>query len=148
MSIDVTILRARGLVYIRYSGFAWLDDTIAALDAYGNHPDFRPGHKQLVDMARVTGIERDYVKFMKLQAKKAEVFLFRRGADAAGLLCAQPDGDRDGGTHGPLVGAVGCRHPDDPARRGGGAAHPRPARRVVRGALAGRALTRSENRPA
>jgi len=89
MSIDVTILRARGLVYIRYSGFAWLDDTVSALDAYGNHPDFRPGHKQLVDMARVTGIERDYVKFMKLQAKKAEVFL--SAEEQTLLVCYAPN---------------------------------------------------------
>ncbi|MFO7920820.1 hypothetical protein DZD18_00385 [Rhodobacteraceae bacterium W635] len=75
MPVDVTILRQRGLVYIRYSGFARLDDTIAALDAYGAHPDFRPGQKQLVDMSRVTGMERDYVKFMKIQARKAEIFL-------------------------------------------------------------------------
>ena len=89
MSVDVTILRQRGLVYIRYSGFAWLDDTIAALDAYAAHPDFRPGQKQLVDMSRVTGIERDYVKFMKLQARKAEVFL---SAEAQTLLvCYAPN---------------------------------------------------------
>lgn len=88
MPVDVTIFRERGLVYVCYTGFARLDETIAALNAYAAHPDFRPGQKQLVDMRDVTGIERDYVKFMKVQARKADIFM---GGDCQTLLvCYAP----------------------------------------------------------
>lgn len=88
MPVDVRIFRQRGLVYVRYSGFARLDDTIEALGAYAAHPDFRPGQKQLVDMGSVTGMERDYVKFMQMQARKADIFL--AGEQQTLLVCYAP----------------------------------------------------------
>ncbi|MFD2856475.1 hypothetical protein ACFSZS_19270 [Seohaeicola zhoushanensis] len=44
-----------------------------------HHPDFRPGQKQLVDLSRVTGFERDYTKLFSLQALKAEAFVTGAG---------------------------------------------------------------------
>ncbi len=38
------------------------------------HPECRPGQKQLVDLAGVTGFDQDYAKLFALQAKKADVF--------------------------------------------------------------------------
>lgn len=70
MAIDFRIFPDRGLVYVRYQGMARLADTGAAFDAYLNHPDYRTGQKQLVDLSKLTGIEDDFVGLMKLQAQK------------------------------------------------------------------------------
>ena len=80
MAISFRIFPAKGLVYVRYSGFATLDEGFAAFGQYAHHPDFRPGQKQLVDLAEITGMEKDYVKLFALQAKKAEIFMGSGGA--------------------------------------------------------------------
>ncbi len=74
MSVSYRIFPDRGLVYVRYQGFARVADTQAAFAAYTVDPDCRPGQKQLVDLRAVTGFERDYAKLMQLQALKAEMF--------------------------------------------------------------------------
>ncbi|WP_146345119.1 hypothetical protein [Falsiphaeobacter marinintestinus] len=74
MSVSFRILADRGLVYVRYDGMARVADTFAAFSEYVAHPDCKPGQKQLVDLSRLTGFERDYFKIMSLQAKKAELF--------------------------------------------------------------------------
>ncbi|WP_254656006.1 hypothetical protein [Wenxinia marina] len=68
------IFPERGLVYVRYEGFADLDGTAEAFAAYAAHPDFRPGQRQLVDLSGVTGFDRDFVKLIRLQAQKAGEF--------------------------------------------------------------------------
>lgn len=75
MPVSFQIFPERGLVYVRYEGFAVLDESFQVFEAYAAHPDFRPGQKQLVDLSRITGMERDYVKLFALQARKADVFL-------------------------------------------------------------------------
>jgi hypothetical protein len=75
MPVSFKIFRDRGLVYVKYEGFALLDESARTFAAYAAHPEFRPGQKQLVDLAGVTGIEKDYVKLFALQARKADVFL-------------------------------------------------------------------------
>lgn len=74
MSVTFQILPARGLVYVRYEGFAKVADTSAALTEYAAHPDCRPGQKQLVDMTRMTGFEPAYGDLMAVQAQKADLF--------------------------------------------------------------------------
>ena len=74
MSVSYRIFPNRGLVYVRYQGFALVADTERAFAAYTVDPDCRPGQKQLVDLRGVTGFERDYTKLMQLQARKAELF--------------------------------------------------------------------------
>jgi hypothetical protein len=83
MPVSFKIFRDRGLVYVKYEGFALLDESARTFAAYAAHPEFRPGQKQLVDLAGVTGIEKDYVKLFALQARKADVFL---GSGAQTLL--------------------------------------------------------------
>lgn len=75
MSVSYQIMPDRSLVYVRYSGFIRLADTFAVFGAYARDPDRRPGQKQLVDLARVTGMEKDYTGLMKLQAEKAGTFM-------------------------------------------------------------------------
>lgn len=75
MPVTFTILPERGLVFVRYTGFAWLDESFEAFGRYAAHPDFRPGQKQLVDLSGVTGVETDYVRLFALQARKADEFV-------------------------------------------------------------------------
>ena len=74
MPVSYRILPARGLVYVRYEGYARLDDTFEAFARYSRDPDARPGQKQFVDLSRLTGFERDFARLMELQANKADVF--------------------------------------------------------------------------
>ncbi|MHA7868908.1 MAG: hypothetical protein ACX93U_15555 [Salipiger thiooxidans] len=75
MSVTFQILPEHGIVYVRYEGFSRLDDTMRAFDDYARHPQSHPGQKHLVDLSNVTGIESDFIGLMKLQAKKADIFL-------------------------------------------------------------------------
>lgn len=75
MTVCYEILEEAGLVYVRYEGFARIAETMAAFQSYLEDPGFRPGQKQLVDLSRVTGWERDYAALLEIQAKKAEGFL-------------------------------------------------------------------------
>lgn len=72
MPISFHILRSRGLVYVKYEGEISIADSARAFSSYGTDPDFRPGQKQLVDLADVTGWEPDFPRLMALQAQKAE----------------------------------------------------------------------------
>lgn len=72
MPVKLDILPERGLVVVRYAGFASNDDTLAATKDYLAHPHYSVGQKQLVDLTNITGYEKDYVRFMKMQADKAE----------------------------------------------------------------------------
>ena len=75
MPVNFYILPDRGLVVVRYSGFAAIEDTMAASKSYIAHSDYAAGQKQLVDMTQITGYEKDYVQFMNMQAEKAERFV-------------------------------------------------------------------------
>lgn len=74
MSLTFQILPSRGLVFVKYQGFLKVADTFAAFGEYMQHPDCRPGQKQLVDLADITGFEKDFANLFALQAKKVEVF--------------------------------------------------------------------------
>lgn len=75
MPVSFHIFKERGLVYVRYEGFATPDESLTAFGEYAQHPDCRPGQKQIVDFSKVTGFSNDFVKLMELQANKAEVFM-------------------------------------------------------------------------
>ncbi|MDO6592159.1 hypothetical protein DS901_00025 [Loktanella sp. D2R18] len=72
MPVEFNILPKRGLVVVRYSGYATVNDTLAATEAYVSHPEYVAGQKQLVNMTEVTGFEKNYVQFMGMQAQKTE----------------------------------------------------------------------------
>ncbi len=74
MSVSFRIIPSIGLVYVRYDGHAKMSDTLQAFASYAQHPEFRPGQKQLVDLSKVTGWDEDYLELMKAQALKAEAF--------------------------------------------------------------------------
>lgn len=64
-----------GLAFVRYTGFALLDDSFAAVGRYLQDPLFAPDQKQFVDLSGVTGFETDYARLFALQAKKAEALM-------------------------------------------------------------------------
>ena len=72
MALEFDIIPDRGLVLVRYSGHATIDDTMAATRAYVAHPNYVAGQKQLVDLTRIDSYEKDYVRFMEMQAGKAD----------------------------------------------------------------------------
>ena len=71
MAVEFRIVPERGLVVVCYTGHATIDDTSRASRAYVAHPNYSAGQKQLVDMTQITGYEKDYVRFMNMQAIKA-----------------------------------------------------------------------------
>jgi hypothetical protein len=75
MPVTFRILPRRGLVYVRYEGFAQLAETAEVFGRYMTHPDYAPGQKQIVDLAAVTAIEQDFARLLALQARKAEAFM-------------------------------------------------------------------------
>ena len=54
MPVEFKILPERGLVVVRYSGHAAVEDTLIATKAYISHPEYSAGQKQLVDMSGIT----------------------------------------------------------------------------------------------
>lgn len=48
-----------------------MDESSAAFARYVQHPDYRQGQKQLIDLDGVTEISADFPALMKLQAVKA-----------------------------------------------------------------------------
>ena len=72
MAVSFQILPARGLVIVTYRGDANVEETMRVFAEYVAHPDFQPGHKQLIDLTLITGYEKDFVRLMETQAIKAE----------------------------------------------------------------------------
>ena len=75
MSLRYHIFPDHGLVYVRYSGFVRISQTMQAFAQFAADPAAKTGSKQLVDLTRVTGYEANYAEIMKIQMSKAEVFL-------------------------------------------------------------------------
>ncbi|TDK49882.1 hypothetical protein [Antarcticimicrobium luteum] len=94
MSVSFRIFPDRGLVVVRYRGFARLDDTLAAFAEYAAHPESRPGQKQLVDLSGISGYETDFTKLMEVQARKADVFA-AEGAETLMVYLAPSKQTRD-----------------------------------------------------
>lgn len=75
MPISFQVLKSRALVFVQYQGIAGIDEAMKAFADYAKHPDCQPGQKQLVDLSKVKGVEKDFIKLMELQAQKADVFM-------------------------------------------------------------------------
>lgn len=73
MPVSVRVLPSRDLVVVTYSGSSQIAETEKAVSQYLGHPDYRPNHRHLVDVSRVTDVEHDFGRFMALQAKLLEV---------------------------------------------------------------------------
>lgn len=83
MPLSFRFVSARGLVFVRYEGYATVAETERALEAFGADPQARPGLSHLIDLADITGFEPDFVGLMAMQARKASLFV---DADHASLV--------------------------------------------------------------
>ncbi|MGH1369281.1 MAG: hypothetical protein ACRBCL_11760 [Maritimibacter sp.] len=73
MALTFQILPGEGIVYVKYTGVMTVQESFAQLAAYQAHPDFRPTHKHLVDLADITDFERNFPEIIRLQATKVEM---------------------------------------------------------------------------
>jgi hypothetical protein len=71
MPVTYRILRQLSLIYVRFDGYVGTEETIAAMQACGAHPDFRPEHRTIVDFSHATGYDRDWMGLMRMQAVAA-----------------------------------------------------------------------------
>jgi hypothetical protein len=72
LSVTFHILPQRQLVLFRYSGQVTLQESMDIVAAATAHPDYRPWMRQLCDLSSVTGVEHDFVKLLKMQARILE----------------------------------------------------------------------------
>ncbi|MFP7672998.1 hypothetical protein ACG74X_06525 [Marivita sp. S0852] len=72
MPATFQILADHNLVYVQYSGLMLVEDSLKAFGAYAQHPEARPGQRHLIDLSRITDMERDFARVMALQARKGE----------------------------------------------------------------------------
>ena len=72
MPVSFQILPRRQLVLFTYSGLVGLQEAMDAVADCASHPDYRPWLRQFCDLSRVTGVERNFPKLLKMQAKFAE----------------------------------------------------------------------------
>lgn len=77
MPATFQILPQHNLVYVRYSGMMLVEDSLRAFGAYATHPDARHGQRHLIDLSRITDMERDYARIMQLQALKGATLAMR-----------------------------------------------------------------------
>ena len=75
MPVSFTILPQRNLAIFTYSGEVTLQESSDAVAAATTHPDHRLGMRQLCDLSRVTGVERDFPALLKMQARMADSLL-------------------------------------------------------------------------
>ncbi|SHI86866.1 hypothetical protein SAMN05444000_103250 [Shimia gijangensis] len=92
MPVSFRILKSRGLVFVKYEGEARFDDTAQAFAEYAQHPDCRPGQKQLVDLSGITSMEKNFTKLMQLQAQKADVFAGNNAETLIVYYAPNPEG--------------------------------------------------------
>jgi hypothetical protein len=71
MPLNFRIFPQHGLCIVEYRGRMAMDESAAVFERYLQHPDYRPGQKQLIALDQVTEIATDFPGLMKLQAQKA-----------------------------------------------------------------------------
>ncbi len=75
MAVKIRIISEFGLAYVQFEGMVRLNEAIEAFRAYSMHPKYKPGQKQLVDFANITGFEKDFVGIMTMHAEMAETLV-------------------------------------------------------------------------
>lgn len=72
MPVTFKVLPRRNLVLFTYSGMVGMQESMEVVAAATCHPDYRPTMRQLCDLSRVTGVERDFPALLKMQARIVE----------------------------------------------------------------------------
>lgn len=92
MAVSFELIPSRGLVYVRYSDLAGIDETIEAAQSCMQHPDFKPGLRHLFDVSRVTEVDQDFAKFFGLQARLVEFYEQAEGDQLIAFYAPNPAG--------------------------------------------------------
>lgn len=77
MPVTFRILPRSSLIVATYTGFASIDETTVAAEACARDPAFSPHLRHLVDLRAVTGYERDFPRFLAMQARVMDSFRFQ-----------------------------------------------------------------------
>ena len=72
MPVTFHILPKRQLILFYYKGLITLQESMDIVAEAASHPDYRPWLRQLCDLSAVTGVERDFPKLLKMQARILE----------------------------------------------------------------------------
>ncbi|MCC5976382.1 MAG: hypothetical protein JJT81_20370 [Rubellimicrobium sp.] len=90
MAVTWRLLPEFGLVHVRYTGTAGYDESLVAIKAIADHPDFRPHFRHLADFRAIEAIETDYPSFLAFQARVAEYVLQPDGTPFVVYLADSP----------------------------------------------------------
>lgn len=77
-----------------YSGFITLAEAQAVVAAYAEHPASQRWMRQLCDLSAVTGVEHNFLEFLRMQAKFVEA-LMPIGRDLLVMFYAPTKGGQD-----------------------------------------------------
>ncbi|MDO6483687.1 hypothetical protein [Shimia thalassica] len=74
MPVLLKVHRPKNLLYVRYSGFAGISESMQAFSTYMSRPDFQSGRDLLVDLSHLTGHEKASPHLIRHHAQMTEVF--------------------------------------------------------------------------
>lgn len=75
MPVSFRVLPLQNLVVFTYAGHLRLQEPAEAVTASTLAPGYRPGMRHLVDLAAVTGVERDWPALLRQQAQIAAALM-------------------------------------------------------------------------
>ena len=73
--VSFQIMPERQLILFTYAGHVTLQESMDIVASAAAHPEYRPWMRQLCDLAAVTGVERDFPKLLRMQARIIEDLL-------------------------------------------------------------------------
>lgn len=69
MPVEFTILPQHNLALFTYSGLVTFQDSANVVAAAAAHPNHSPSMRQICDVSRVTGVEKNYFALLQMQAQ-------------------------------------------------------------------------------
>ena len=94
MPFEFTILPKRNLALFTYSGQVSFQESANVVAAAAAHPDHRPSMRQICDVLRVTGVEKNYFGLLKMQAQIVDS-LAPKGAERLVIFYAPSKGGQE-----------------------------------------------------
>ncbi|TXH98481.1 MAG: hypothetical protein E6Q73_11765 [Pseudorhodobacter sp.] len=79
MAVSYHVLPRFNLALFAYAGQVTFAESLAAVAAVARHPDHHDTMRQLCDLSRVTGVERNFPALMQMQARMAESLRPKQG---------------------------------------------------------------------
>jgi hypothetical protein len=70
--VSFHILPHRQLILFTYTGHVTLQESMDIVAQAAAHPEYQPWMRQLCDLSAVTGVERDFPKLLRMQARIIE----------------------------------------------------------------------------